>query len=159
MRPTARYWFAAVCVASLGCGDDDGFKLPNVLSVSSVVSDDDNRTDRVAECDDAEDGKACGQAGGQFHCVLNVCVRNACGDGVAAEFEECDDGNERDNDGCDSHCHKVAGSAGTGGRAGGGGAGARAPSGGAGGASGRSAAGSGGAGGNKNAGRGGSAGS
>jgi cysteine-rich repeat protein len=136
MRPTARFWFAAAWVASLGCGDDDGFKLPNVQSVSVVVSDDDNRTDRVAECDGAEVGQACGQAGGQFHCVLNVCVRNACGDGVAAELEECDDGNERDNDGCDSHCHKEAANAGTGGRAG-----------------------SGGAAGSKNAGRGGNAGS
>jgi cysteine-rich repeat protein len=73
--------------------------------MSAVARDDDAGPERVAECDGAEDGRVCGQAGGHLHCVMNDCVRNACGDGVASETEECDDGNERDLDGCDSHCH------------------------------------------------------
>jgi cysteine-rich repeat protein len=104
MRPTPRAWFAIACCLWLGCGAKTKFKLPEAQGVSSVVREDAG-ADRTAECDGAEKGKPCGQPGGHLHCVFNVCVRNACGDGVAAETEECDDGNQRDLDGCDSHCH------------------------------------------------------
>jgi cysteine-rich repeat protein len=105
MRPTPRLWIAATCCAWFSCGHDTQFQLPAAQSTSAVARDDDAGPERVAECDGAENGRVCGQAGGHLHCVLNDCVRNACGDGVAAETEECDDGNQRDLDGCDSHCH------------------------------------------------------
>jgi cysteine-rich repeat protein len=39
-----------------------------------------------------------------MHCITNSCVRNACGDGVRAQEEECDDGDDRNEDGCDARC-------------------------------------------------------
>lgn len=62
------------------------------------------RPDVVADCDEAENGTPCGDPGRGMHCLFDACVRNACGDGIAAEAEECDDGNERDGDGCSERC-------------------------------------------------------
>lgn len=58
----------------------------------------------VASCDGARDGTPCGDMGRNLHCLFDACVANACGDGIKAGLEECDDGNERDRDGCDSRC-------------------------------------------------------
>jgi len=54
-----------------------------------------------ADCDGARTGKPCGPS---MHCVFDACVRNACGDGWPAYGEDCDDGNERDGDGCSARC-------------------------------------------------------
>lgn len=56
------------------------------------------------ECDQVPNGTPCGKPGGESHCVFDVCSRNVCGDGVRAGDETCDDGNERDHDGCDARC-------------------------------------------------------
>lgn len=60
--------------------------------------------DPVAECDSAPDGTPCGGPGSRMHCVFDACVRNACGDQVAADYEECDDGNQNSGDGCSARC-------------------------------------------------------
>lgn len=53
-----------------------------------------------ASCAGAADGTACGSA---LHCVGDVCVAKACGDGFVddAAGEECDDGNDTAFDGCE----------------------------------------------------------
>jgi cysteine-rich repeat protein len=53
------------------------------------------------QCDQAADGTSCGDA---RHCIFGVCADNLCGDGVRAGQESCDDGNDRDGDGCPSTC-------------------------------------------------------
>jgi cysteine-rich repeat protein len=58
----------------------------------------------VAECDQAADGTPCGERGRGTHCLFSACVRNVCGDGIPAEDEECDDGNERNGDSCSERC-------------------------------------------------------
>lgn len=60
--------------------------------------------DTVAECDQARDGTPCDAAHLQKHCIFGVCERNVCGDGVPAHGEQCDDGNDRNGDGCSALC-------------------------------------------------------
>jgi cysteine-rich repeat protein len=99
---------AFVGVVALGCNSKPAFELPgtHASGVSGAGSAVDAGMALVAECDQAPDGTPCGKPGQPTHCIYNVCVRNACGDGVVAEAEQCDDGNQRDHDGCDSHCRK-----------------------------------------------------
>lgn len=92
-------WIFVTFAWTLGCGEDPRIDLTNSSSRSpSSVLD---ASARVAVCDQAADGTACGQ---DKHCLFNACVENACGDGVRAGDEVCDDGNERDGDGCDQRC-------------------------------------------------------
>lgn len=63
-------------------------------------------TGGVAKCDQAADGTPCGDTEG-MHCVFGVCAANQCGDGVIAGDELCDDGNDRDGDGCPADCMGV----------------------------------------------------
>jgi cysteine-rich repeat protein len=58
------------------------------------------------DCDEAPPGTPCGQPGSGRHCVNTACVKNSCGDGIVAEAEECDDANEREDDGCDNRCNE-----------------------------------------------------
>jgi cysteine-rich repeat protein len=78
--------------------DGDGGRptLPSKDASAEVV---------VAECDQAADGTPCGDSEG-MHCVFGVCSANQCGDGVIAGGEQCDDGNDRDGDGCPSDCQE-----------------------------------------------------
>lgn len=43
-------------------------------------------------------------AGGAKLCKAGACVAHACGDGVKAATEQCDDGNQIDTDGCTNTC-------------------------------------------------------
>lgn len=53
-------------------------------------------------CDGAEDGTVCGALGLRI-CLGGVCVRSRCGDGFVdpRAGEECEDGNDVTNDGCE----------------------------------------------------------
>lgn len=95
-------WFVLLSCAWVGCGNDFNFRIPAMESSPTMQSD--AGPDRVASCDGANDGVPCGDAGRGMICLFNACVANACGDGIKAGLEECDDGNERDSDGCDSRC-------------------------------------------------------
>ena len=84
-----------------GCADDPSVEVPEPTMQQPSAS---GRGDAevVASCDQAVDGTTCGELG--MHCVFNACVANACGDGLMAEREECDDGDEIEGDGCNSRC-------------------------------------------------------
>jgi cysteine-rich repeat protein len=100
---TTRVWTLLVCCGVIACGDDSGFEVPQT-TIASPITEVPAEATKVASCDGASNGTPCGNAGSRMHCVLNDCVKNACGDGVVADGEECDDGNERNDDGCDSRC-------------------------------------------------------
>ena len=96
----------ALCVALsvlAGCSREPDVALPPVSSSPSPVGVGDGAV-ATAECDQAIDGTPCGTPGAGTHCIANTCARNACGDGVRAQEEECDDGDDRNDDGCDSRC-------------------------------------------------------
>src|SRR5690349_3805405 len=108
-----KQWFtvsvAALCMLFAACGSDDSPSLELPASGSSQPGVTHGQSDaRVAECDGAPEGQECGEKGKGYHCIFDACVRNACGDGVVLELdaEECDDGNERDGDGCSATCKK-----------------------------------------------------
>lgn len=52
-------------------------------------------------CATAADGTSCGA--GEI-CRSGMCVASACGDGITAAGEECDDGNQVNGDGCETNC-------------------------------------------------------
>jgi cysteine-rich repeat protein len=92
---------------AIGCGDDaaSSIDLPSESAVGGNSRTDSGApSDRVAECDGAQFGTPCGDGDRVQHCIFDACVENACGDHVKTEDEECDDGNERDGDGCSAHC-------------------------------------------------------
>lgn len=107
-RFKALTWTIGMCLLPSACGDSSSFELPPPTS-SHAITEADAGPQRVATCDQAANGTACGTAGGRMHCIFNDCVKNACGDGVVLDGEEeCDDGNERDGDGCDMRCRREA---------------------------------------------------
>ena len=68
-------------------------------------------------CDGLDDGTPCMREGisAALICVRNVCTNSRCGDGVLdrrarvdGTFEDCDDGNPIDGDGCESDCSITA---------------------------------------------------
>jgi cysteine-rich repeat protein len=104
-------WLAAglALVLCAGCPRKPAFDLPTTdLGAAGAASRTgtvgDGGLGNVAECDQAPEGVPCGKPGRGMHCVYNACSRNVCGDGVRAEQEQCDDGNQRDHDGCNSRC-------------------------------------------------------
>ena len=102
-RSAMLYAVLALVWLAIGCGDDETeFQIPQTSS--SPITETDAGPQRVAECDGAPSGTVCGQPGKHMHCIFDACIKNACGDGVKAEQEECDDGNERAFDGCDARC-------------------------------------------------------
>jgi len=92
-------WIALSWALAIGCSEELKIDLPNP-STTSPGTDGDSSA-KVAVCDQAADGTVCGQ---EMHCIFNACVENACGDGIRAGSESCDDGNERNHDGCDERC-------------------------------------------------------
>lgn len=54
--------------------------------------------------DTAQSGMSCDATNDALVCVAGACGMPGCGDGVRAAGEECDDGNDRNLDGCDSAC-------------------------------------------------------
>lgn len=59
---------------------------------------------RLADCEGADDGSACGPNGGLL-CLGGACVPSRCGDGfVDKALEECDDENTDPGDGCEADC-------------------------------------------------------
>lgn len=102
-RSAVFYAVLAVCWLAIGCGDDDtDFQIPQTSS--SPITETDAGPQRIAHCDGAPSGAPCGKPGSYMHCIFDACVKNSCGDGVKADVEECDDGNERPFDGCDPRC-------------------------------------------------------
>lgn len=104
MRSSSARWLVLSCAASLGCAGDPRIDLPEAVSRQPASDKADGKT-RTAECDQAPDGTECGL---EMHCIFNACVANACGDGFKAAREACDDGNDRDDDGCDERCQVEA---------------------------------------------------
>lgn len=100
MRPSAVRWLVLACAALFGCGPEAKIDLPD-QATEDPATDDTGANRRVAVCDQAKDGTSCGL---EKHCIFNACVDNACGDGIPAAREACDDGNDRDHDGCDARC-------------------------------------------------------
>ena len=87
--------FGALLIAA--CGETPSLDLgPKVADWPGPTLD-----GGFAPCDQAPDGTSCGL---EMHCLYNACVDNACGDGFLAGAEVCDDGNQRDHDGCDRRC-------------------------------------------------------
>ncbi len=99
MRVLAQTCLALAC-ALTACGDKPSIDL-TMQTGSDPIGSAADASSRVAACDQAMDGTPCGL---DMHCVFNVCSENVCGDGVKYGGEACDDGNDRDNDGCDSRC-------------------------------------------------------
>jgi cysteine-rich repeat protein len=114
MRIPSRFYRRAQASAAISCAallagllsactDEKDSEIPAPTTrASSAVSGPD--AEIVAECDQAADGSPCGERGRGLHCLFNDCVRNVCGDGIRAEEEECDDGNERNGDSCSERC-------------------------------------------------------
>lgn len=111
MKSTKITVFAVACAFVLGCGDDSKIDLPEQSSSNGIDGTPNgnggSQSDagpRTVVCDGAPDGTPCGSPSDRTHCIFDACVRNACGDGVPAFGEECDDGDEEDGDGCSSRC-------------------------------------------------------
>jgi cysteine-rich repeat protein len=56
------------------------------------------------ECSACSSSSVCTNCNNGYHLVGGNCNLN-CGDSELDEFEECDDGNLDDGDGCDSTCN------------------------------------------------------
>ena len=92
------------CDDGEGCVEDDGCVQ---LCGNDLIDDGE-------DCDsDDLNGQNCAEVtgfpNGNLACDNDACVFDTsacfgCGDGVANADEECDDGNNDDNDGCDSAC-------------------------------------------------------
>jgi len=68
--------------------------------------------DLPVRCEDLDDGYVSGTISCAATCDgpdVSACVANACGDGVTAGDETCDDGGTDDGDGCDATCRVEAG--------------------------------------------------
>lgn len=88
--------------ALLACAEEPSIDLPGETDRAPIADGDGDLSTREAPCDQAPDGTSCGL---EMHCIFNVCAKNVCGDGVILGMAEaCDDGNDRDADGCDSRC-------------------------------------------------------
>jgi cysteine-rich repeat protein len=98
----------ALSLALVACseGTPSAFQPPNDAGVPTLPRKDASSAVVVAECDQATDGTPCGDTAGS-HCVFGLCLANQCGDGVVAGDEQCDDGNDRDGDGCPADCKEV----------------------------------------------------
>lgn len=108
----ATYAFCCwLCLTLLGCtGTSPKLDLSGSNSGAALMYPAKETSDRVALCDNAPLGMPCGKRGSQMYCIAQVCVRNVCGDGVKAELEECDDGNQRDGDACSAQCRSAGAS-------------------------------------------------
>ena len=97
----------AGCWLVPACGDDTrpSIDLPEEARGNVVRGGAGGSHSARADCDGARTGTPCGPS---MHCVFDACVRNACGDGWPAYGEACDDGNERDGDGCSARCEMEA---------------------------------------------------
>ncbi len=94
------------------CGDgvltglescDDG---PNNGTMASCCDTQCRFKGRGAECNDANTMTVNDVCDGQNHCAGRVPVPVvSCGDGRREGMEQCDDGNTRDEDGCNHDCH------------------------------------------------------
>jgi cysteine-rich repeat protein len=102
VKPLIRVWCSLATLAVAACDEARPVNLPPMTTTSPAEPAPDAE---VAECDQAPNGTPCGKPGSENHCVFFACVRNACGDGVRAGDEACDDGDEIDGDGCSARCH------------------------------------------------------
>ncbi|MFT3922997.1 MAG: DUF4215 domain-containing protein [Myxococcales bacterium] len=89
------FYLLGLALPLVGCGDDRKIELLH-------TAPDQGGESKQASCDQAPDCTPCGE--GLSHCVYGACIANACGDSCLVGDEVCDDGNERDGDGCDSRC-------------------------------------------------------
>ncbi len=102
----AQLWCAATLAMrlaiplGLSASCEDGVTTTKVES-SAVVSDSGVPGAPKNPCAKAKPGATCGDG---MHCIDGACTRNVCGDGVAAESEGCDDGNQVTGDGCTPSC-------------------------------------------------------
>jgi cysteine-rich repeat protein len=108
MAPAHRF-LLALSLALLACSENSAsVPRPDRDGGGPAIPEKDASADVVvAECDQAADGTPCGDAEGT-HCVFGVCTANQCGDGVIAGDEQCDDGNDRDGDGCPADCKELS---------------------------------------------------
>jgi cysteine-rich repeat protein len=88
------------------CAPDEA----TLMLVSAVTDDDAGEDDDAGRatsddsCDGRREGESCGVG---RHCIGERCVWNRCGDAIAAEDEECDDGNQDIDDGCSPSCRRT----------------------------------------------------
>src|SRR5687768_3238482 len=108
MRTPVRFLIALLVAGVVACGDDaadqPGTDKDPVTGGGATGGGDGDELE--TECDEAPEGTPCGGSSRDMHCIFDACVENACGDGVRAGAEACDDGNERDGDGCDERCRE-----------------------------------------------------
>jgi cysteine-rich repeat protein len=110
MKPTQKLLLALAVSLAFACGDDAKIKLPadggGSSTIGPITGSYGDAGVRVASCDGAADGTPCGEANEETICIFDACIENSCGDNVRAYGEDCDDGNERDGDGCSARCKK-----------------------------------------------------
>ncbi|MBO4351547.1 MAG: DUF4215 domain-containing protein [Proteobacteria bacterium] len=108
------FWvtFSALCMA--GCGDDSskgGSGCGNWTVENGEVCDDGNTSDGdgcAADCMRVEEGYECPSTGGS--CFIPEPIdpdKPRCGNGKVENKEVCDDGNNKDADGCSADCSAI----------------------------------------------------
>ena len=87
----------------LAWGLASGFAL-TAVGCTAIVDGELSGKGPSGDCTGQADGATCSDEG--RICIDESCVPSRCGDGFVDEAaeEECDDGNETDDDGCDSDC-------------------------------------------------------
>ncbi len=105
MQPDGRFdrrWVLRALTLAVACGEP-AVSIPPPAEYEQGPSPS-TKADPVATCDEAPNGTPCGEPGKGTHCLFDACVKNACGDGVKAGGEACDDGDELDGNGCSARC-------------------------------------------------------
>ncbi|MFO0660896.1 MAG: proprotein convertase P-domain-containing protein [Polyangiaceae bacterium] len=99
------------CTDSNACTTGDSCQNGTCTASSSVTCTASDSCHTAGSCDSSTgicsnpakaDGSTCTSAGKTGACTSGVCI--ACGDGITAGSEQCDDGNSVNGDGCDNNC-------------------------------------------------------